>query len=261
MLKASTKNYDNFRAKERLCKSVCVLFFRSMEELDPPDEDKPRCSVKELVARIQQKQKPNEQSAASYDQRDDRSESSDDDVNPERFHPPQASVPFDTVATDAPPRSRSGVYSPTIVNVAQVDPRQLQTVDYGGVYVHRPNPPLSPGYRYGHSEIRNLRLCEPNANESSTKYTDLNTRFAKLRMLDSAKMFNSTKEMQGGVNRVLNASKVYESTVRMLDNPHDVVDNNDSGYSTKVYGSSKGNSPSLSGGQVEADCIRSSSLV
>lgn len=234
-----------------------------MEELDPPDDDKPRCSVKELVARIQQKHKK-EPATACYDgQPDDQSESSDDDDNPQRFHPAHAqpTAAFEAVATDAPPRSRIGVYSPTIVNVAQIDPRQLQTADYGGVYVHRPNPPLSPGYRYGHSEIRNLRLCEPNAGESSAKYTDLNARFAKLRMLDSAKMFNSSKDLQGGANRVLNASKVYESTARMLENPHDVVDNNDSGYSTKVYGSSKGNSPSLSGGQVEADCLRSSSLV
>lgn len=193
------------------------------------------------MARIQQKQK-SDTATASYDQGDDPSESSDDDDNPQRFHPSQPTVPYDTIATDAPPRSRSGVYSPTIVNVAQVDPRQLQTADYGGVYLHRPNPPLSPGYRYGHSEIRNLRLCEPNSAESGAKYTDLNARFAKLRMLDSAKMFNSSKDMQGGVTRVLNASKVYESTVRMLENPHDVVDNNDSGYSTKVYGSSKGNS-------------------
>lgn len=236
-----------------------------MEELDPPDDQKPRCSVKELVARIQQQQQQKDAAiaaaAASYDHQDDCSESSDDDDNATRFHSTQATVNYDAVPTDAPPRSRSGVYSPTVVNLAQIDPRQLPVGDYGGVYVHRPNPPLSPGYRYGHSEIRNLRLCEPNAGDSGAKYTDLNARFAKLRMLDSAKMFNSSKDVQGGVGRVLNASKVYESTARMLENPQDAVDNNDSGYSTKVYGSSKGNSPSLSGGQVDGDCLRSSSLV
>lgn len=43
------------------------------------------------------------------------------------------------------------------------------------------------------------------------------------------------------------------ANLRLLDN--DVIEretNNDSGYSTKVYGSSKGNSPSLSG-QMEVD--------
>lgn len=178
-----------------------------MEELDPPDEQKtPRCSVKELVARIQQKQQ-NEAAATSYDIRTDRSESSDDD---DRYHHRRQSgalspPPFEAMPADAPPRSRCGVYSPATI---QAD-------------VHHEATPV---YRY----------------------TDLNTRFAKLRMLDGA----------AGV-----AKEVPTRVSKMYEHQQDVGDNNDSGYSTKVYGSSKGNSPSLSGEQGEGECMRSSSLV
>lgn len=187
------------------------LSFRSMEELDPPDDQKPRCSVKELVARIQQKQ---QNEATGYD----CSESSDDEDaahghayrrQSDALSPP----PFETMPADAPPRSRCGVYSPATVQAE----------------VHHE---VTPIYRY---EIRNA---------------DLNTRFAKLRMLDGGAGVVA-KETP---TRVLNVAKMYEHA-------QDVGDNNDSGYSTKVYGSSKGNSPSLSGEQGEGECIRSSSLV
>lgn len=194
-----------------------------MEELDPPDDQKPRCSVKELVARIQQKQ---QNEAANYDIRTDRSESSDDEDTAHgpayRSHShnrrPSGALsppPFEAMPADAPPRSRCGVYSPATVQAE----------------VHHE---VTPVYRY---EIRNA---------------DLSSRFAKLRMLDAAA--GVAKEMPGMSTRVLNVAKLYE-------HPQDVGDNNDSGYSTKVYGSSKGNSPSLSGEQGEGECMRSSSLV
>lgn len=194
-----------------------------MEELDPPDEQKPRCSVKELVARIQQKQ---QNEAVGYDIRTDRSESSDDEDtahgNAYRSHPHHhhqsgalSPPPFEVMPADAPPRSRCGVYSPATVQAE----------------VHHEVAPIC---RY---EIRNA---------------DLSTRFAKLRLLDEA--VGVAKDMPGMSTRVLNVAKLYE-------HPQDVGDNNDSGYSTKVYGSSKGNSPSLSGEQGEGECIRSSSLV
>lgn len=50
---------------------------------------------------------------------------------------------------------------------------------------------------------------------------------------------------------------------RLLENPNDIVDkdtNNDSEYSTNVYRSCKGNSPSLSA-QIEEEGIGASSLV
>lgn len=185
-----------------------------MEALDPPDEQKPRCSVKELVARIQQKQ---QNEAAGYDIRTDRSESSDDDEGAayRPHHRRQSGAlsppPFEAMPTDAPPRSRCGVYSPATVQAE----------------IHHEATPV---YRF---EVRNA--------------ADLSSRFAKLRMLDGA-----AKEVVPA--RVVSVGKVYEHA-------QDVGDNNDSGYSTKVYGSSKGNSPSLSGEQGEGECMRSSSLV
>lgn len=219
-----------------------------MEDLD--DDQQPRRSVKELVARIQQKQ---QESTSSHPNHDDHSESSDDDDMPPRFPPPQH-FSYDPMPADAPPRSRVGVYSPTIVNTAQLDARTMPEAEY---YVH--NQPVATNYRYAHSEIRNLRLCEPSG-DSNVKYTDLNARFAKLRMLDSTKMFESSRELPSA-SRAVGSPKMYESGARIVDHPQDVADNNDSGYSTKVYGSSKGNSPSLSGGQTEGECLRSSSLV
>lgn len=228
-----------------------------MEELDPPDDQTPRCSVKELVARIQQKQHLQDP-AAGYD---GRSESSDDDDHAPRYPaPPQALPP-----ADAPPRSRCGLYSPALALDAGALPEADEFSSYPAAYAYDPRArePLAnandAGAKYAdlnaRYEIRNL----PNASGAAgVKYSDLNARFAKLRMLDG-------KDVQAGASRVtvlnLNASKVYEGGGRLADTAQDVNDNNDSGYSTKVYGSSKGNSPSLSGGQVEGECLGSSSLV
>ncbi|XP_076269802.1 ankyrin repeat domain containing protein 6 diego isoform X2 [Rhynchophorus ferrugineus] len=101
---------------------------RSMDELDPHDDDSQgaRPSVKELVARIQQQS--NRQGDGP------NSESSDDEDDPLRMPsrkgpmgdsnlvqvpPGQAPGPvrlghYENVPGDAPPRSRSGVYSPTV---------------------------------------------------------------------------------------------------------------------------------------------------
>lgn len=119
--------------------------------------------------------------------------------------------------------------------------------------------------RYFEPSSSNREYYEQNTGytDANVKYSDMNTRFAKLRMLDSTKLFDSSKNVIEGSSRMLDSQKMFESTTRMLENPQDVGDrdtNNDSGYSTKVYGSSKGNSPSLSG-QLEPDCLGASSLV
>lgn len=98
---------------------------------------------------------------------------------------------------------------------------------------------------------------------TNARYGDVSARFAKLRLLDNTKLFESSKSVLEGSSRMLDSNKMFESTARMLENPQDTADrdtNNDSGYSTKVYGSSKGNSPSLSG-QIDGDCLGASSLV
>lgn len=97
---------------------------------------------------------------------------------------------------------------------------------------------------------------------NTTKFYDhsINARLAKLRVLDSSKGYPESKNPIEGSSRMLDPN--FGERV-VLENPHDTVDrdtNNDSGYSTKVYGSSKGNSPSLSA-QIEGDCLGASSLV
>lgn len=88
-------------------------------------------------------------------------------------------------------------------------------------------------------------------------------RFAKLRMLESTKVDGGCDRIHDTTARMMDSNKMFESTAKMLENPHDTIDrdtNNDSGYSTKVYGSSKGNSPCLSG-QTDNECLGASSLV
>ncbi|XP_015838486.1 ankyrin repeat domain-containing protein 6 isoform X2 [Tribolium castaneum] len=230
---------------------------RSLDELDPPEaeEAEQRPSVKELVARIQQQ-------TSAQNNTGNNSESSDDEDSPMRmtqFKGPMGDsnlaspMPnYENVPNDAP-RSRSGVYSPTVINTALVDSNsryiepivkiQESNIRYNDTY-SRNVPSTShhdPNYRlhYYDNEI------------ASKKYYDLNSRFAKL----------GKTGLEGA--RMLDSSKMFESTTRMLENPQDTADrdtNNDSGYSTKVYGSSKGNSPSLSG-QIDNECLGASSLV
>lgn len=159
---------------------------------------------------------------------------------------------YENVPNDAPPRSRSGVYSPTVINTALVDSntRYIEPI----VKIQESN------IRYNDTYTRSIpstsRHYYDNELPNPAKYYDLNSRFAKLRMLDAGKT-----GLEGA--RMLDSSKMFESTTRMLENPQDTADrdtNNDSGYSTKVYGSSKGNSPSLSG-QIDNECLGASSLV
>lgn len=58
---------------------------------------------------------------------------------------------------------------------------------------------------------------------------------------------------RSGVYSPANEVVNHISNLRLVDSDHiERETNNDSGYSTKVYGSSKGNSPSLSG-QMESE--------
>ncbi|KAK4873927.1 hypothetical protein RN001_013287 [Aquatica leii] len=236
---------------------------RSMDELEQPDEDNPRPSVKEIVAKIQQQQVIASLTRAAGD-----SESSDDEDSPLRMvqhrgpmgnsnlvlAQPDLNPNYENVPS-GPPRSRMGVYSPTLV-----DSKPLYIEP--NVRVQESSVRLNPNTRVFTSSARipiGFNEMEVRTYEPNTKYYEqsVNTRFAKLRMLDSA------KQSYEGTSRMLDSSKMFESTAKMLDNPHDVIDrdtNNDSGYSTKVYGSSKGNSPCLSG-QTDNDCLGASSLV
>lgn len=213
-----------------------------MDELEPPDIDEPpRPSVKELVARIQQQ---------SSTVNDNNSESSDEE--PLRISKKRGTMGDSNIVQLDAPRSRSGVYSPTVVGTALIDSntryiepigkvQESSVVKYSdyGKYAQPSTSKFVEPYKMQYYEN------EP-ANPPAKYYEhNLNTRLAKLRVLDSSK-------------------NPLEGTSRMLDtNSHDQVDrdtNNDSGYSTKVYGSSKGNSPSLSG-QIDGECLGAASLV
>lgn len=211
---------------------------------------------------------------------------------------------YENVPLDAPARSRCGMYSPTVLNTAIIDQNvryvepivRVQEPHFNENYQGLPSRPEvhnlrhsaanNPEMRYEPTELRmegyNARYYDPKTSgvkyydttvqnppqaryaESTMKYSDVSARFAKLRMLDSTKLFeSSSKKPIEGSSRMLDSNKMFESTTRMLENPQDSADrdtNNDSGYSTKVYGSSKGNSPSLSG-QIDGDCLGASSLV
>lgn len=266
-----------------------------MDELDPHDDQRP--SVKELVARIQKQQ-------AEASIKNHESESSDDEDSPLRMTQKQGVMGdsnmvlpvvmpnYENVPNDIP-RSRCGVYSPTIAEMnahSYVEP--IVTIQES-TYHHKPQStyrqnsasPLNeqsnssirdtvieqkypyktkyynPPELYFNPKVQNPKYCEPNI-----QYSDVSARFAKLRMLDNTKLFEKTKKLDNpsSSSRMLDSEKMFESTTRMLENPQDVGDrdtNNDSGYSTKVYGSSKGNSPSLSAGQVDGECLGASSLV
>lgn len=196
-----------------------------MDELDPA-EGETRPSVKELVARIQQQQTyPN----------GNNSESSDDEDQPLRLHHHQGPmgdsnlVPtpnYENIPAEATARTRTAVYSPTLIDS---NTRYIEPI----VKIQESNIRYNETYRLQYYE---QEMPQP------PKYFDhsVNARLAKLRVLDSTK-----EQLDGG-------------------NHHDNADrdtNNDSGYSTKVYGSSKGNSPSLSGQIDGGECLGASSLV
>ncbi|XP_030758799.1 ankyrin repeat domain-containing protein 6 [Sitophilus oryzae] len=264
---------------------------RSMDELENhADDSGARPSVKELVARIQQQQQNRHDGP--------HSESSDDEDSPLRIpsrkgpmgdsnlvQVPLGHTPgpvrighYENVPGDAPPRSRSGVYSPT-VDTGMVDSSnryiepivkiQEAGVRYNDSYPkfpqastskYDPMNPYQPEMRYvdpggfqPHHYYEEDQIPAP-----TTKFYDhsISARLAKLRVLDSSKGYPDSKNPIEGSSRMLDPN-------HLLDNPHDTIDrdtNNDSGYSTKVYGSSKGNSPSLSG-QIDGECLGASSLV
>lgn len=210
-----------------------------MDELDnEPDNPDQRPTVKELVARIQ-RQHPEKH------RDNDNSESSDDEDSPIRFSQQLGPMGDSNVRHfEAPPsempRSRSGVYNADLGG-SSFDPgpsRHLEPtviVDQGRGAHDRSSDSDGPKYYNQHGGV-------------PAKYVDLNSRFAKLRVLDG-------RNNGDGAGRLMDGGKIFESTARMLENVQDTADrdtNNDSGYSTKVYGSSKGNSPSLSG-QLEGE--------
>lgn len=240
-----------------------------MDELEGTNEREARPSVKELVARIQQKTSHNNTN-------DNNSESSDDEplrISKKRGTMGDSNIAslasFTNVPVDAP-RSRSGVYSPTILNTAQVDPNTryvdsaIKIQDPSILnYTKYPQPSSSKvDPRYPPQEMRftDSHYKVPyyeNENANSPKYYEhnINSRLAKLRVLENAKVYDAKKDLEGS-SRVLESNFGPQSQSDNVDRDT----NNDSGYSTKVYGSSKGNSPSLSG-QIEGECLGASSLV
>ncbi|KAF7273014.1 hypothetical protein GWI33_014240 [Rhynchophorus ferrugineus] len=269
-----------------------LLWLRSMDELEPHDDDSQgaRPSVKELVARIQQQS--NRQGDGP------NSESSDDEDDPLRMPsrkgpmgdsnlvqvpPGQPPGPvrlghYENVPGDAPPRSRSGVYSPTVDStlmestVRYIEPI-VKVQESGGIRYNDPygkfGQPSTSKYDPMNPYQPEMRYVDPGYQShyyeeeipGSTKFYDhsISARLAKLRVLDSSKGYPDSKNPIEGSSRMLDPN----FGDRVLENPHDTADrdtNNDSGYSTKVYGSSKGNSPSLSG-QIDGECLGASSLV
>ncbi|KAK5641967.1 hypothetical protein RI129_010514 [Pyrocoelia pectoralis] len=237
--------------------STSLQTTRSMDELEQQVEIRP--SVKEIVAKIQQQQ-------AVAEGARDNSESSDDEDNPLRMiqhrgpmgssnlviSPPDLNPNYENVPS-GPPRSRMGVYSPTLVVPKSKCVEHNVRIQDQSVITNPRVYTSSACIPMGFSDMER-QTYEPNR-----KYYEhsVNTRFAKLRMIDCG---NQGFE---GTSRMLDSNKMFDSTANMLENPHDVIDrdtNNDSGYSTKVYGSSKGNSPCLIG-QTDNDCIGASSLV
>ncbi|CAG9773604.1 unnamed protein product [Ceutorhynchus assimilis] len=268
---------------------------RSMDELDPRDEDPqggPRPSVKELVARIQEQQQHN----ASYNE-GAHSESSDDEDGPLRMpsrkgpmgdtnliQVPLGQSPgpirlghYENVPNEAAPRSRSGLYSPTgdpsmvdssthyiepIVKIQEPSAIRYNQYHQASTSKYDPMNPYQPEMRYNDTTYHH-HYYEEDQLPNTSKFYDhsMSARLAKLRVIESSsKGYPDSKNPIEGSSRMLDPNFIAN---RVLENPHDTVDrdtNNDSGYSTKVYGSSKGNSPSLSG-QIEGDCLGASSLV
>ncbi|XP_066140090.1 ankyrin repeat domain-containing protein 6 [Euwallacea fornicatus] len=264
---------------------------RSMDELEPLEigPQMPRPSVKELVARIQQQHQQNAHNEGA------NSESSEDEDGPLRMPSRKGPIGepnlnamgqtlrlghYENVPNDAAPRSRSGVYSPTMEPAAvspssrYIEPivkiQEPGNMRYPDPYKQYPQPstskydpmnPYQPEMRYNDPAYHTHYYEDELTAASTTKFYDhsINARLAKLRVLENSKGYPESKNPIEGSSRMLDPN----FGERVLENPHDTVDrdtNNDSGYSTKVYGSSKGNSPSLSG-QIEGECVGASSLV
>ncbi|KAG5883011.1 hypothetical protein JTB14_033466, partial [Gonioctena quinquepunctata] len=238
---------------------------RSMDELDPPQgADDQRPSVKELIARIQQLNGSNDNG--------DNSESSDDEDIPQRTKqsPEDSTIVHASleIPGDAPPRSRSGVYSPTVVNTLMVNqsPKYIEpmveiresTAKYNETFRGYDQPSSS---KRGPMYQADLGFVEPykiQYYDNASAAEKLSTGFAERRVLTSAKVYDNEGALASTATRLDRLDMNYAGT-----NIQDNVDrdtNNDSGYSTKVYGSSKGNSPSLCG-KNDGECLGASSLV
>ncbi|XP_065173684.1 ankyrin repeat domain-containing protein 6 isoform X2 [Atheta coriaria] len=189
---------------------------RSMDELDGAPVSEQRKSVKELVAQIQQTSPTQDANASGAN--DAKSESSDDE---EALRLVQVRGPM----------GDTNMVSPSYENVPLDSPRSRS-----GVY--------SPELRH----IEPVVKVQQFRSQDGARYADA-ARFARLRLIDAGKQCAQTEP--------LDTSKIFESTARMLEHPAaDRDTNNDSGYSTKMYGSSKGNSPSC-----QIDALGASSLV
>lgn len=82
---------------------------------------------------------------------------------------------------------------------------------------------------------------------------DTNLAIPNYENVGSYRVGNGARNRSGMYSPAENEVTNHIANLRLLDGDNaDRETNNDSGYSTKVYGSSKGNSPSLSG-QMEVD--------
>lgn len=219
-----------------------------MDELEPPEDETAhgRPSVKELVAKIQQLN-------AATDNGNNSESSDEEDLPVRKKQPPSASNPGPSsleFPSDIAPRSRTGVYSPTIVNSVTVNqnPRYIEPIveirdgtnNFGG-YVQQKRVPVFQ---------TDVGFVEP----YKIQYYD--NAVAERRILNSAKVYESDNAALVTTSNRLEMNYVGSNVPDNVDRDT----NNDSGYSTKVYGSSKGNSPSLCG-KIDGECLGASSLV
>lgn len=147
---------------------------------------------------------------------------------------------------------RGGVYRPGDIN----------TLDKNSMYMLKDAKMVYDNF-FCNSDISSSKMkyaeypyFKNNTTESnSNKYYEhgLTSQLSKLNVLDDFK-YSDIKTNTTGRTEDLNfvISQLQESVDRDT--------NNDSGYSTKVYGSSKGNSPNLFG-QIDSECLGASSLV
>ncbi|XP_018571722.1 uncharacterized protein LOC108911301 [Anoplophora glabripennis] len=169
----------------------------------------------------------------------------------------------DVLSTNALPRYRGGVYSPSVSNTLDTNlmyvENMIKVKDTKQVYNKFSNNPDISTYEYRfqpemkYAEYPYLHNYGSESNSNKYYEQSLTSKLAKLRVLDNFK---------NDVGKV-DAKGITEDTNFVTTHLQDSVDrdtNNDSGYSTKVYGSSKGNSPNLSG-QIDSECLGASSLV
>lgn len=197
----------------------------------------------------------------------DNSESSDEETcyQKEEFTRNDAiltySSNYDIFSTSALPRHRGGVYSPTASNInskymenmskdknSYMASNEFSNSPNTNTYDYRFQPEMK------YSEFPYLQNYGDEVSNSSKYYEQgLTSKLAKLKVLGVAKNSNIKINDRG---TTLDSNYVPSH----LQDSVDRDTNNDSGYSTKVYGSSKGNSPNLCG-QTDSECVGASSLV